>query len=292
MKIVKMKGGLGNQMFQYAFAKFLEKELDEEVRLDFHQYKGFTTDSIRKPRLLKYQISLDFADSNQCGFLFPHKAPSTSFLYKIEVYAEKKLNKKYYFTKGLIYETPSTLSTRYYFDGYWQSHKYVECVQDILNREFVPNYKLSTTTQNMIEDVSLINSVFVGVRKGDYTKNKAMRASWGSFNESYYHTCMNYIKKKVSNPVFIIFSNDVEWCKANLDFTGYNYEYREASEVVDDFEELQIMMACKHSIIVNSTFHWWGAWLHDNPEKIICCPQNWYFNRQKTEILPPSWRRF
>ncbi len=292
MKIVKVKGGLGNQMFQYAFAKFLEQELHEEIMLDFHQYASLNNDNIRKPRLLKFKISLNQIESSKCGLIFPHKSKSTGMIYKMGIYAESKLNRDYYFTKGLIYEAPEILSKKRYFDGYWQSHKYVDAVQDILNREFIPNYDISSSSLDMISRVSSVNSVFVGVRKGDYTQNKSMQASWGSFDESYYHACMDYIKSKVENPVFYIFSNDVKWCKENLDFSQYDYEYREPIDIIDDFEEMQIMAACKHSIIVNSTFNWWGAWLNKNPNKIVCCPRNWYFNGQKTEILPDEWVKF
>lgn len=292
MRIVKMKGGLGNQMFQYAFAKYLEAETDEKVKLDFHQYRYNTDDAIRKPRIMKFQLSLDSASVDECNFLFPHKSKSTSLLYKAGIFAEKSLNKKYCFQKGLVFDSSITEPCHYYYDGYWQSVRYIEAVKDVIRKEFVPNYHLHNSTLQMIETVSSQNSVFIGVRKGDYSKNAAMRKSWGSFDSTYYQSCMNYIEARIDDPVFYVFSNDIDWCKKNLDFAGHNYQYRENSSVIDDFEELQIMASCKHAIIVNSTFNWWGAWLNDNEDKIVCCPANWYFNGQKTEILPREWIKF
>jgi hypothetical protein len=292
MKVVKIKGGLGNQMFQYAFAKNLENDLKEDVKLDFHQYRNTGSDPIRKPRLTKFQISLNCSSDKENCFLFPHKASCLSNRYRMGIFFEKTLNKRYFFNKGLEYINPQLIASNYYYDGYWQSYKYVENIKEILVKEFVPNYSLSEKTCSFIKTISSLNSVFIGVRKGDYTKNEAMLASWGSFSSDYYRFCMEYIKRKTNNPLFIIFSNDIDWCKTNLDFHGFNYIYRENADIVDDFEELQIMSSCSHAIIVNSTFNWWGAWLMKNESKIICCPKSWFFNGRRTEILPSSWIRF
>ena len=97
--------------------------------------------------------------------------------------------------------------------------------------------------------------------------------------------------KTVNNPVFYIFSNDIGWVKKNLDLDRYRVVYRENENIIDDFEELQLMASCKHSIIGNSTFHWWGAWLINNPDKIIVAPKRWFFDNKPIDIVPPTWIR-
>jgi len=183
-----------------------------------------------------------------------------------------------------------TLKKFLYYDGYWVAWKYVEEMNDILRTEFVPNYELSKKTKKTIEIVQKQNSVFVGIRRGDYlnTKNK-MNKIFGTLGPDYYLRAMKYISERVEEPVFYIFSNDIEWCKNNLELDGYNVNFRESEMQTSDFEEMMIMASCKHGIIANSTYYWWGAWLGNNKEKIIVTPEKWTIEDRKIEILPPNW---
>ena len=160
-------------------------------------------------------------------------------------------------------------------------------MKDIRN-EFVPNYDISTKTKDIIEKVKQENSVFVGIRKGDYSNSES---HFGSFGNDYYQKAMNYISSKVENPVFYVFSNDIPWVKENIDFSNRTVVYREPEDIVDDFEDFLIMTECKHSIIINSTFHWWGARLNYNKDKIVVAPQKWFFDDSPIDIIPPYWVR-
>ena len=102
---------------------------------------------------------------------------------------------------------------------------------------------------------------------------------------------MGYIKERIENPVFYVFSNDIEWCKNNIDWLDYNVKFRNKEDQVDDFEELIIMSSCKHAIVVNSTYNWWGAYLIENPNKIVCCPDRWFFDDKPIDIIPDNWVR-
>ena len=140
-----------------------------------------------------------------------------------------------------------------------------------------------------MEQMQKENAVFIGVRKGDYAADKKSIEHYGNFDSQYYLAAMKTIASKVENPKFYVFSNDVEWCKKNLDWGGYNIFYREPEQQTDDFEELMLMSSCKHAIIVNSTYNWWGAYLIKNPDKIVCCPKKWFFDDAPIDIVPDSW---
>lgn len=290
MKIVKMKGGLGNQMFQYAYAKLLSKNANEEVKLDYSAYDALDEDSIRKPRIIRFNIELTAAlqDELQSVCIFKHTGNSLSFRYKVMIFLENMLNKRYFLEKNRAYIEPKLIEHIKYYDGYWQSWKYVYEVLDELLTEFLPTESLSKKTMGFLENIKKQNAVFVGVRKGDYSLELE---HYGVYDSTYYQHAMGEIEKRVDNPVFYIFSNDISWCKNNLDFNNHDIIYREPEDQTDDFEELMLMASCKHAIIVNSTYNWWGATLIKNPNKVICCPTKWFFNDVPIDIIPPAWLR-
>ena len=288
MKIVKIKGGLGNQMFQYSFAILLKEMTDENVKIDMTDFDNCINDEIRKPRLLKYNISLPIASPEEIKKIrkFQIKNNPLKYIDKSKIVFECLLNHNYFWEVNRKFRQPKKLLHYSYFDGYWQSWRYVDSIRNQLVTEFTPNYQLHTKTLCLQEKMKTENSVFIGVRRGDYELDKK---HFGVFDGSYYNTAIKVIMKAVTNPVFYIFSNDVNWCKNNLNFEECNVNYREKENIIDDFEELQLMISCKHAIIGNSTFHWWGAWLISNPQKIIVAPKNWFFDDKPIDIVQPNW---
>lgn len=288
MKIVKLKGGLGNQMFQYAYAKLIEKRTGDTVKLDYSAYESLEGDMVRKPRIMRFCLTLPAADKNDIASLckLSHKGNSLSIWYKVKIYLESKLNPDYVFEPNRAYMDPQTVQEKLYFDGYWQSYRYVEEVKDILTHDFTPVAPLSEKTLAAQKKMQGENAVFVGVRKGDYTQEIE---HYGSFDSVYYQKAMARIEQTVEDPVYYVFSNDVDWCKENMDWGGRQVIYREPEDQTDDFEELMLMASCKHAIMVNSTYHWWGAALISNPDKIICCPEIWFFDHAPIDILPASY---
>ena len=290
MRIVKLKGGLGNQMFQYSYALLVEKRTGEPVKLDYSSYYSLGSDSVRVPRIEKFDIHIGPADQRELSSIlkFSHKGNSLSFKYKVGILAEEKLNHRYFREPNRGYIDPTVLMGYYYFDGYWQSWRYVEEVKEKVKKEFVPNYNLSEKTRITQDVMRSENAVFIGVRRGDYA---AEREHYGSFNSNYYLNAMSYISQRVNNPVFYVFSNDIDWCKANLHLGDYCVKYRDSELQTDDFEELMLMASCQHAIIVNSSYHWWGATLIKNSKKIICCPEKWWFDDKPIDIIPNEWIR-
>jgi len=290
MRIVRLKGGLGNQMFQYSYALLLKKSTGEKVYLDFSSYKALEADNIRVPRIVKFNISLAAASSEDISQIckLKHNRNSQTFLYRVGIFIERIINSKYFIEPNRSYITPSSIINYLYFDGYWQSWKYVDEVVDILEEEFVPKQELSNSTACSIDAIKNENAVFVGVRRGDYCEE---RSHYGSFESGYYERAMSYIDSKINSPVYYIFSNDIEWCKKYINWGNHNIIFRETQSQIDDFEELMIMKACKHAIIVNSTFYWWGAKLIANKDKIVCCPTKWFFDNKPIDIIPIDWVR-
>jgi hypothetical protein len=292
MKIVKLKGGLGNQMFQYAYAKLLQKMTKDDVRLDYVAFEVLEGNT-SVPGIEQFRITIPKATEKEvkkiCMLNHTHKSRVLNYyIYIVKIMIESFINSKYYFEKEGGYINPDSIIKNSYFDGFWQSWRYVEEVKNEIIKEFVPRNELSENTKHIQEVIKKQNAVFVGVRRGDYTKNPQ---HYGTFGSGYYQNAMKYISEYVNNPVFYIFSNDIEWCKINLDLGMFNVIYREPNQQISDFEELMIMASCKHAIIANSTFHWWGAALINNTDKIICCPTKWWHDDKPTDIIPDNWIR-
>jgi hypothetical protein len=291
VKIVKFKGGLGNQLFQYSFLKALEiKYKCNDVKADLSFFTDVKNDNVRVPRIEKLNIKINKAVSsdlkNVC--LLKQSGNPMSLAYKGRVFAEKTFNSKYYFESDRSYRDPKNLLEYEYFDGYWQSWKYLKGIEEIVRREITLKNDLSEKTEETIKKIKSQNAVFLGIRRGDYLASAKNRKHYGSFGIEYYLQAIDYIKKKVDNPVFYIFSNDIQWVKENMDL-NCDVIYRDDEEQTSDVEELFIMAACKHAIIVNSTFYWWGAWLIDNPDKIVIAPNKWFADDKPIDIVPDSW---
>lgn len=291
MRIVKFKGGLGNQLFQYAFLRCLELNYKcEDVKSDLTYYGNVGDDNVRKPRIEHLNVLLNQASKNDIQNVckFKHDSNPTTLKYKIKLFIEKTINDKYYFEENRSYRNPHEILEHKYFDGYWQSWKYLQGIEKKLISEIGPKTELSTKTRNTIKILENENAVFLGVRRGDYLQSNRTKNHFGSFGQEYFEKAIQIIKGKVDNPVLYVFSNDIEWVKENLKFECKTV-YREKNDQVNDVEELFIMAACKHAIIVNSTYYWWGAWLIKNENKIIVAPKNWFVDGSPIDIVPEGW---
>lgn len=284
MRIVKFKGGLGNQMFQYAFGRYLTRVFGGEVMFDCQ--------TERLPEIC--ELSAD------CKFIDDKQAKKVVRLYKFRKASRTKrklfamfnsaFNRKYYFEKTREEVDVSKLDKKVYFDGYWQCWKYFENQKDNLKKEFFPKAGLSEAAQKDIAFISQRETVCLGIRLGDYTAEQQHYMVCGA---DYYRRAIEYCLDHVNNPLFYVFSNDVEGAKAIMkEFAGRaEVIYREEKDVLVNYEEMQVMAACRHAIIPNSTFHWWAAWLKDGGEHVIIAPEKWFGDGKKIDIVPNGWIR-
>lgn len=287
MKIVKLKGGLGNQMFQYAFAKLLERETGDTVKIDLSAYTELNGDMVRMPRIQKFKISLPVATPQDIKQIcrIKHNGGSQSNRYRMGLVLEQVLNKRYLFERNHSGCSREKMREKSFFDGYWQDWREVDSVINELKKEFVPVSEISQVSKKKLEKIDACNSVFVGIRRGDYLTVRPEH--YGTFDQDYYNRAMQRIAEKVENPIFFIFSNDISWVQENMDFSSWNTVY--ITETVDDFEDFILMSKCRHAIIPNSTYHWWGARLNEYEGKVIVAPQKWFADDAPISILPDRW---
>lgn len=297
MKVVKLKAGLGNQMFQYAFARLLEIGYGiDDVRIDISYFDN--------PGMRKYldngiellNVHYKVASKDDLKTIrVPYNNNTPHHLqHRLVAASQALLNKNYYFEKTRQYQDVNSILKYSYFDGYWQSWRYLDPIKEIVRKEFTPRNKLSSQSQEYINRYRTCESVFVGVRRGDYLANNKEAKHYGAPSIEYYERAIKLANERLGNPTFIIFSDDIEWVKQTLDFTRggidtNKIEYRTSEKIYDNFEEMYVMSSCKHAIVSNSTFNFWGAWLEDNQNKLVIAPKDWFKDGSPIDIFPPRW---
>jgi hypothetical protein len=280
MLIFRLCGGLGNQMFQYGFGRYLSLKYDKELFIDasFFNNKNSKRNIGISEFNLDCKISIDDYKSNK---FFQNPIMNKYFNYLIfnySIYAESKVCS---FNKLLLRKSNG------YFDGYWQSYKYFSSIRNILVKEFVPR-KISSDTKILINKIEATMSIGLHIRKSDYL-NEINSNIYANCSSDYYLNSMIIMSKKFPNSIFYIFTDDLNWVNLNLNFSNFNHVFVSKSPT----EDLYIMSKCKHNIISNSTFSWWSAWLNENNNKEIIAPFYWFTEKSniKHDIIPDEWIR-
>lgn len=291
MIIVKLSGGLGNQMFQYAFGRYLSELLDTELKLYIDEIYENGKATKRIYGLGAFNIKENFVTDKELKLL---RIKTNSFRNKIQRWTLKKikfLNTSYVIEKSFEFNQLKFKSGKDYFlEGYWQSEKYFKSIENIIKEEFQLKYH----NEEIIELIGKIKlqeeSVSIHIRRGDYVTNPITAKYHGVCDSSYYKKAISIFENKIKNPYFYVFSDDIDWAKKNLP-VEINAAY--ISELnFKDYVELQLMSLCKHNIIANSSFSWWGAWLNSNMNKIVIAPNKWFNTSINTiDLIPSTWNR-
>jgi hypothetical protein len=176
-----------------------------------------------------------------------------------------------------------------YLQGYWQSERYFSHFSRTIRTDFQFQEYNDPSFDELKSRIENENSIFLHIRRGDYLSNPSTLALHGICSLDYYLKAVSIISSNISQPVFYIFSDDLNWANDNLSI-NFPHHFVEGNSGLYSFRDLHLMTLCRHSIIANSTFSWWGAWLNANPDKIVIAPRRWFANRpQPTDLYPPSW---
>lgn len=295
MIILKLSDGLGNQMFQYAFARYLQSVYDEEI---IFETTKLGNRAVRSYGLDKLNLNSNCRLANKfeniifkCFSKFVRVISSKIF--KISQNNEEGYRKMIRFG---FYTTEEAIK---YFQfekcrlpikvvrGFFQSPKYFNEIEDIIRKEFVVTTECNNSNLCLIKELNSCESVCVHIRRGDYVNNHKFYLC----REQYYIKAMNYCIKNLDNPQFYIFSNsskDLEWIKNNYNLPGKKV-YVNVGE--DEFDDLRLMYNCRNFIISNSTFSWWASYLSKNDNKLIVAPSRWYNTNEDVEdIYCKEWK--
>ena len=289
MIIVQIIGGLGNQMFQYALGRRLADGLDVHLKLDITPFRSY---ALRRYSLCALNIREELATDREVARARAGRLPRVRKLLhrvlpSVPTESPRLVRER---TRGFdpaILDAPDGS----YLEGYWQSEKYFDVSAERLRVEFSPHSPLSGQDAAVAERMREGDAVSVHVRRGDYVSDPVTSKVHGVCDEAYYARCVDYLAERLEDPRFFVFSDEPEWARENLriPFPTTVVDHNKGSL---DFEDLRLMSICRHHIIANSSFSWWGAWLNPEPSKIVLMPQRWFFDREPeyaADIRPAGW---
>ncbi len=286
MIIIRMTGGLGNQMFQYALYLKL-CSMGREVKFD--DITEYELDNARPVMLWAFGLTYPRADQEEInkitdGFLkLSHRIRRKLFGRKSLEYQEKNCN----YDPQVLQRDPA------YLTGYFQSEKYFMDVEEQVRRAFTfsegiwkgQDEEIRRKMQNFLGQIQGCESVSVHVRRGDYLEKEEIYG--GICTEAYYKSAIEYMQRKRKESRFFLFSNDPEWVRewVNANYRGDNrFVIIEGTQEETGYLDLFLMSRCKNHIIANSSFSWWGAWLDENPRKRVIAPAKWANNQEFVDI--------
>jgi hypothetical protein len=248
----KIQGGLGNQIFQWAYGKSLSKKYNTDLFLDLNFYNNQSGNTFREFELDKFP-NLNYETQ---------KKENKKFIEIVDDFFYKELN----YNKNL----------NYYLNGFWQSEKYFSEFSDVIQSELQPDVLTRKKLLSIVSD----DSVSLHIRRTDYVTSNGFHPVQ---NIEYYNKALDIIGNYEQ---LLIFSDDINWCKENL-----NYKKMIFIENMSSVENVWLMSLCKNNIIANSSFSWWGAWLNQNKNKTVVIPKNWFGNNvdlNTSDIYPDN----
>jgi hypothetical protein len=291
MIIVKLMGGLGNQMFQYALGRSLSMRHGTNLKLDLSFLEGEQQGNTpRKFELDRFCIAAEKATRWE---IISMKESCISRLEAavVRLILNKTICLKYKEKFFCFDPLVLTLPDNTYLDGFWQSERYFYDISNIIRNDFTVRNPLNADALCLSEEIRTVNSVSLHIRRGDYVTDTRTRNVHGVCNLEYYSNAEKLVSQTIRNPHFFVFSDDPDWAARNLKL---NFPVTIVNRHINSaHEDLNLMSLCRHHVIANSSFSWWGAWLSNSPEKIVVAPKSWFTDSSinTSDLIPSGWHR-
>src|SRR5262249_12175713 len=282
------KGGMGNQMFQYAFGRRLAHKHGTELKFDL----GFFEDQdqsnpdhvVRRYDLDIFNVTGTPASDREISRLARRTDIDLveRLMNRILGPRSSHIREPHFHYSEAAFRAKDDV----YLDGYWQSGKYFADAEDLIRSDFTFREDLTAPARALLSEIETSESVCVNVRRGDFVTNPFH----GTLGQDYYGEGEGIVKRSASEPTFFVFSDEVEWCEANLRFDGptvyVSHEY--AGRKFQDY--IRLMAACRHFIIPNSSFAWWAVWFNRNTDRTVVAPTNSFSDPtlDPKDLVPPT----
>jgi hypothetical protein len=279
MLIVRVHGGLGNQMFQYAIGRHLALKTGQRLRLEIGMHNP---SHLGKFDLDRFNIVTTVAPRIEGALLW---RPIARFLTAARLPQKlARFHRIYIQHEDDFYADVLGITQSAYLVGWWQDERYFAGSIDVLRRDFTLKEPPRGANARLLDVIRGAESVAVHVRRADYVTNPAVARYYAITDLDYYRSAWMRMNDMVPEAAYFVFSDDIGWCKENLRFLD-RVTFVENNSPEQRHEDLRLMSHCKHFIVANSSFSWWGAWLSDNPGKVVLGPAKW------AGVFPPSWLR-
>ena len=287
MIITKLMGGLGNQMFQYAFGRRLAYERGVPLKLDltwFSDAPNTGADTVREYALDGWRIQASIAAAEDLSRL----PARNGFLARLGLAPSRSIRERDFAFNAEVLRAPSSA----HLTGYWQSEKYFKGIRDTLLRDFTLAVPLCSHSAQIMPQLRELRPIALHVRRGDYAHNRVTNAFHGLCSIEYYKEAAARIAEQVPDPAFLLFSDDLDWARDNLKLK-WPTTYVQHDITCSPHQDMWLMSHCSHHIIANSSYSWWGAWLCSNEDKIVIAPKRWFKDPKSNtdDLIPEGWTR-
>lgn len=284
MVIVSLLGGLGNQLFQYAFGQRLANQWRVPLALDGFLLSSRWLATVRHYTPRPYELGI-------FGLEPPTVSPLNLLRATVPLFSDTHLlREKAGLDKTLPDQRPP--ARRVFCLGYWQSELYFKTAESVVREQLQFRRLPSAYSQRVATQIAAApNSVFVHVRRGDYVYNANASRYHGFCGEAYYRRAIVHVRERVVDARFFVFSDDLPWVKRQLGDVLGPATYVDGNTGPDSWQDMYLMQHCRHAIVANSSFSWWGAWLNPEPNRLVVAPQNWFAVDKPgyPAIVPPRW---
>jgi len=291
MIIMQLKGGLGNQLFQYSLGRCLSIKKHTPLFLDISFFHDKTHEDHLLPhsKFMLNELDLDYTicnDHDSDRLVKKSRKAFSRFKRKIDPY-----NTCLFIEKGIGFDPKVfNLPKNVFVTGWFQSEKNFFPVRDLIRKEIRFKKIEDRANELMASKINSVNSVSIHIRRTDYFKNDESESYFGILGLNYYKKCVDIMRDKVFDPHFFIFSDDIDWVRKKFKISE-NITIVDINVNAHPAQDMRLMSLCKHNIIANSSFSWWAAYLNCNPDKIVLAPSLWFGTDPKSikDIVPDSW---
>ena len=282
MIIIKLRGGLGNQMFQYAAGMSLSSKLKTNILIDLSWYENIERGvTHRSYDLGGFEFEQKFIKPQD--YILQSSGLMKRIISPTKPYVGEYIEPSFNYNKNFFNIKNNTL-----IEGYFQSEKYFIKIRKDLLKLFKIKNTSSKKSNQIINQAHDCKSISLHVRRGDYISNKNAVQFHGFTNENYYKKAISLMNSRVDNPKYFIFSDDIKWVKNNFHLPE---ESIFVSHNKSGLEDMRIMVECKHNIIANSSFSWWSAWLGNIRGRVVIAPKTWLndADTDTSDVIPERW---
>lgn len=289
MVISKIIGGLGNQMFQYAVGRALSIADNVPLRLDVSEFEGYGLhQGFELSRVFSCPVALAEPQDMHAVLGWQSSRWARRLVARPEL---RVLRSRHFVVEPHFHFWPgiNDVAADSYLSGYWQSEKYFRNATQVIRSDFTFKLPFDRTNAELVGQISRENAISLHVRRGDYVNNSKTNATHGVCSLDYYRDAIRYISSRVERPYYFIFSDDMAWVKSNLKM-DMPHQYIDHNKGADSYNDMRLMSMCRHHIIANSSFSWWGAWLNPDPCKIVVAPRKWFATENDvSDLFPQGW---
>ncbi len=281
-------GGLGNQLFQYAAGKALAAHHGTELWVDLSFLEAEGEHTKRHLELQAFKVNYRICTKKELE-RFTQPSIFRKAISKYLPFAGFQnyiANEKNFAYQEDFFSYPANT----YLNGFWQSEKYFKQIRDLLLHELVIKKPLPNNCADIKNAILKTPSISLHIRRGDYVSNKQANAFHGVLPIAYYEEAVNYLNALFGPLPVFVFSDEMDWVKQNLRLNNAS-TYVDVNTGGSAIYDLHLMSLCRHNIIANSSFSWWGAWLNAQPDKVVIAPKQWFADSSinTADLVPPGW---